>query len=436
MMPVFRRTPSKGESPWQDPELAARVARQIRNQLSFTRGYSPLYSALLNCCLEWLLAPEESIERLGAEHQEKLVQVGTEIIDYASDTSRSALEASLSFAAALHSFVLADEPRAAALRPYYATAGGDKNAADPGFESALLEVFAALSNELFARAKEWGVQTNESSRGLAWLLPASLLGVESAHLVELGASAGLNLYAEQRSFALVDSRGQTRMKLGAAEQLQFEIATTLEAELKWPSVSTNWSAPELYSRAGVDLAPVDLNQGGAELGLAACIWGDQPQRLERLREGIELHRLAQSGKLEPRAQLEGARLPEDLEGFLGRALPVHPLGPVIVYNTYVTEYFNDVDERSLTRKMRDYARRWSMQHKLPWMWIRFEPPRQGEALAPQRGWCRWEVELFEGTEHRVLQLGWAHPHFRAMRLGKGFLELLALGGAHSSAPLS
>lgn len=427
-MPAFRRSPAKGESPWKDPELAARVARQIRNQLSFTRGYSPLYSALLNCCLEWLLAPEESVARLGSEQRENLVKVGAQIIDYASDHSRSSLEASLSFAAALHSFVLAEEPRAVALRPYYATAGGDKDCVEPGFESALLEVFAALSEELFGRAKEWGVQTNESSRGLAWLLPAAALGVEAAHLVELGASAGLNLYAEQRSFVLLDAQGQARIKLGAAQQRQFEIATTLEPQVEWPDASS-WPAPKLCSRAGADLAPVDLNQEGAELGLAACIWGDQPQRLERLREGIKLHRLAQSGKLTPKVQLDGARLPEDLESFLGRALPGYPQAPVIAYNTYVTEYFNDVDERALTRRVRAYARKWSIQHKLPWMWIRFEPPRQGEAPAPQRGWCRWEVELFEGAEHCSLQLGWAHPHFRAMRLGRGFSELVARGGA-------
>lgn len=426
MMPLFRRSTPDTVSPWGEPELLASVTRRIRAQRTFTRGYSKLYSSLLDCALEWLSATEASVERLGEKRREEILKVGEASINYVQSSRRSALEDSLGFAAALHSFVLDEDPRCKELRPYYASVGGTKDSSEDGFESALLQSMFGLGPDLFERAKLWRVQTNETSRGVTWLLPASLLGVESAHLVELGASAGLNLYAEQRRYALKLSQEQGALELGAPGPVEFEIPTELAADLAWPS-ALEAPCPQVSSRQGADFSPLDLKEAQAQLHLKACVWPDQPARLARLQRGIDLHQQAQEGGFGPVARLHPAKLPEDLESFLRKAIPAQPRGPVIVYNTYVTEYFNDVDERGMTRRMRDFARRWSIQHKLPMMWVRFEPPRKGEAPAPRRGWCRWDLELFTGAGHQEMCLGWAHPHFQGLILGPGFHELIAAG---------
>lgn len=426
MMPVFRRSTPETASPWGEPELLARVTRQIRAQRTFTRGYSKLYSSLLDCVLEWLSATEASIERLGQECRAQILKVGELSVGYVQSGRRSALEDSLGFAAALHSFVLDKDPRAAQLQPFYASAGGDKDSSDPQFEPALLSCLFYLGEDLFERASLWRVQTNETSRGITWLLPASLLGVASAHLVELGASAGLNLYAEHRRYRLALESGQSLLELGGKGQVEFDIPTQLDAQLQWPE-QLPAQCPDVASRVGADFAPLDLEEAQAQLHLKACVWPDQPARLVRLQRGIDLHREAQEGLIGPVAKLHAAKLPEDLEAFLRKAIPAQPVGPVIVYNTYVTEYFNDVDERGLTRRMREFARRWSMQHKLPLMWVRFEPPRKGEAPAPRRGWCRWDVELFTGATHQCMSLGWAHPHFRGLILGPDISKLMGAG---------
>lgn len=424
-MPVFRRSTSQAPPPWGDPELVARVTRRIRAQRTFTRGYSKLYSSLLDCALEWLSDTEACIARLGEARREQVMVVGRASIDYVQSSQRSALEDSLGFAAALHSFVLDQDPRTAQLRPFYASVGGDKDSSDAEFESALLHSMFELGTDLFERASLWRVQTNETSRGISWLLPVNLLGVESAHLVELGASAGLNLYAERRRYRLCSASGEESFELGAEGPVEFEIPTELAAGLAWPAGSQRGEL-KIMSRFGADFSPLDLKEAQAQLHLKSCVWPDQPARLARLQRGIDVHEQAQEG-LGPVAKLHAAKLPEDLESFLRKAIPAHPVAPVIVYNTYVTEYFNDVDERGMTRRMRDFARRWSMQHKLPLMWVRFEPPRKGEQPAPRRGWCRWDVELFTGARHQEMCLGWAHPHFQGLILGADFNKLVDAG---------
>lgn len=426
-MSLFGRTSISSDLPWKDPQLARRVCRQIRTQRVFTRGYSPLYSSLLNCTLQWLAEPDKAVARVGEASRTQLLDFGHRLLDYAAQSKRGAMQDSLAFGAALHSFLLAKDPRVASLATYYASVGGSQSGEEASFETDLLTALGELGGELFERASQWGVQTNESSRGLSWLLPATVLGIDAAHLVELGASAGLNLYAEQRRYrlAIEGDQGTTTLDLGAAGEREFVIPCGVDAS-SLSVLSKLGSAPKILSRAGADLAPMDLLDPQAELYLKACVWGDQPTRLARLIEGIAVHRRVVRDSPGDQAQLHTARLPDDLEGFLARAIPRYPQGPVIVYNTYVTEYFNDVAERSLDRQLKGFARRFSVQTGLPLMWVRFEPPRAGEPSSVRRGWCRWQVDLFTGSQHRCVDLGWAHPHFTQAIIGPGLAQLLAI----------
>jgi hypothetical protein len=73
---------------------------------------------------------------------------------------------------------------------------------EPAFAGELLTALDRLGEDLLAQAHDWEIQTNETARGVLWLVPAALLQIEAAHLVELGASAGLNLLADHRGFTL------------------------------------------------------------------------------------------------------------------------------------------------------------------------------------------------------------------------------------------
>lgn len=392
-------------------ETQAWVAN-IARQAGFTRGYSPLYAAILDSLAAWLQS--EDADASTSRIRRRFAGF------VAAQAWENDLEPILKLAAALHSYVLAGDPRVARLRPYYRTVTPE--AAAPEGKPFIADLRAALDrlgDDLIARARGWVIQTNETARGVAWLLPAALLQVEAAHLVELGASAGLNLYADQRRFDL-HWPGRT-ISLGVADAPQFEIACTGAA----PPAPT-LRAPEVLSRVGADLRVVDLDAPGAETQLAACIWGDQPQRMQRLQEALELRRRFRGAP--QAARLVRVGLPDEAEDFLRAAVPTQPLAPVILYDTYVTAYFNDVDHRALVRAVEAFARPWTLRHRLPWLWVRFEPPRAGEAPAPEIGWCRWWVEVWTQGKRHTVELGWAHPHCVRLAPGPGLAELAALRG--------
>jgi len=391
-------------------------AASIARQASFSRGYSPLYAAILDCLAGWLRESEGRDPRVSLLRQRFWTFVSSRTWD-------NDLEPILKLAATLHSHVLRGDPRVAGLRPYYRTVTPDGPMPDePAFAGELLTALDRLGEDLLAYAHGWEIQTNETARGVLWLVPAALLQIEAAYLVELGASAGLNLLADHRGFSLRWAEGP-RIKLGLAEPAQFEIACEGPSEGLTAGVVT---PPEILGRVGADARLIDLDAPAAETQLAACIWGDQPQRMQRLQEALELRRRFRGTP--QAARLVRANLPDEVEEFLRAAVPAQPLAPVILFDTYVTAYFNDVDHRALIRAVEAFARSWTLRHKLPWLWVRFEPPRAGEPAAPQVGWCRWWVEVWTQDGRRSIELGWGHPHCVRLAFGPGISELAGLRG--------
>jgi hypothetical protein len=127
------------------------------------------------------------------------------------------------------------------------------------------------------------------------------------------------------------------------------------------------------------------------------------------------------------ARLEQAELPDDLGEFLVKAVPPRSVAPVVCVNTFVTAFLPDVAHRAVFRTMSEFAKGFTVRNKLPFMWVRFEPPRAGDADPPHPGFCRWQVEVWdERAQHRRVVLGWAHPHLVRMELGEGLVELRSL----------
>lgn len=126
------------------------------------------------------------------------------------------------------------------------------------------------------------VQTNEVQR-CALLLPAILhvvapYGNRPVHLIEIGASAGLNLLWDQYGYEYSDGR------IAGSPQSHL----TLKCEFRGSRVPSLGSLPVISHRVGLDLNPINVSVESESLWLEALTWPSQLHRLERLRTAIRV----------------------------------------------------------------------------------------------------------------------------------------------------
>lgn len=180
---------------------------------------------------------------------------------------------------------------------------------------------------------EQPVQTNEVQR--SWvLLPLFLHAVGSAdvHVVELGASAGLNLVWDRYRYRYEAGEwGPQDTPLALAGEERRSLPARLLAE-----------APRVLSRIGIDRAPVDATtEEGARL-LRSFVWADQDERLERLERAIRALR---------------ADPPELVRGDVADVLPgvlerLRPGGMTLVFQTAVFGFLTS-EARARVREQLD-----------------------------------------------------------------------------------
>jgi hypothetical protein len=113
--------------------------------------------------------------------------------------------------------------------------------------------------------RERAVQTNETTRAVAWLWPAHLLSLLGERgpmaLIDLGTSAGLNLVADDLPEPWVD---------------EHEVPITLAPR------------PPIALRLGLDVAPLDVRRTDDAMWLRACVWPSDRMRLARLDQAIRV----------------------------------------------------------------------------------------------------------------------------------------------------
>lgn len=378
-----------------------RLAVKFRDQEAFSRNYSPLYSRLFGVVAGWLEGLDS--DSLGEELAAWLVEAAG---------SRRSLEVTLLLAAGLHRDVLSGEAGVAALSRFYPSAGGDAPLDSADFEPALSQAILAQGDTLAGIIRSGRVQTNETGRGLCWLLPLLFTGWPTVRLVDLGASAGLNLVAEQRAYRLVDAvSGAALFDLGLGDPVQFQTRCHGPA----PNLAgvDGRTAPRIAGRDGCDLAPFRLDDEQDELTLMSFVWGDQLDRLARLKEGIAA--LKRANQSDTPVQLHQADLPDDLSHFLHMVLAKgDPEAPVVIYNTWMTSYLKDNGD-----SLGYHIDHWAAGQSRPVLWLQWEPARDGSE-PPYPDWCDWAAEIWHGPERRRWRLGWVHPHGAQAQLGKGF----------------
>lgn len=366
----------------------------FRQQERFAVGYSPLYAQLFALAAGWLAA--------GKTPGDWLV---------AAAAGRPAFDVTLLLPSALHREVLAGAPGAAPLTRFYPTVGG--RIPDVGRPDDVRQLALAVEDTVVARGPALAefigranVQTNETARGLSWLLPVTALGWPAVHLIELGASAGLNLVAERRGYRLAaaDDPATTLWAAGAAVPQFTTLFHGRQPALPMPPAS----GPTVLSRLGGDLCPFLLDTADDELTLSSFVWADQPQRLDRLCEGIAALRAVAA--TDAPVRLRQLRLPEELPGFLAQYAPQSPAAPLVVFNTTVTMYLPDAG-----RDLRRHLAAWAERQDMPVLWLQWEPAGDDGPQPPVFSWLAWSADLWQREHHRRLHLGWVHPHGAAAR---------------------
>jgi len=166
------------------------------------------------------------------------------------------------------------------------------------------------------------VQTNETSRAVAWLWPARLVAdvdpEATLHLFDVGASAGLNLIADA-------------------------LPTPWTLRDGSPLVVT--PLPPIGIRRGFDLRPLDAADEKGALWLRACVWPGQGRREERLLQAVEAWRSA-----DPRPELVAAAASE-----VPSFLPAAGEGEgVLAFQTVVRDYLDEDERATYEAGMREW----------------------------------------------------------------------------------
>jgi len=184
----------------------------------------------------------------------------------------------LRFCGALHHLVLSD--KAPELAEFYASVGGTRPAVEVW--PVALTAIADHAGHVRERLRR-GVQTNEVGRssvlypGLLWLTEQHGLPIR---LLEIGASAGLNLRADRYAYTI---GGET---YGDAD-------STVRFDEPWspaPPIDLRGCTErlEIVDRGGCDMAPLSAASEDDRLTLLSFIWPDDVERFGRARAALML----------------------------------------------------------------------------------------------------------------------------------------------------
>jgi hypothetical protein len=339
-----------------------RFLEELAKQRAYCAGRSPLYVAVL-AGLEadvrygapWLAALERA-------WQDRRFAVGWEAVHL--------------LLAGMHFWAL--KGAAEELAAVYPSCGG--SGGNPA--SAAREFLNRAPPAFWSHVGRALVQTNEIGRSVAWLIAAAAaFGRQDVpfHLVELGASAGLNLIGDH----LPHSCGFTS-----------DDGSSAAPPPGWDS-----RPHRILSRSGLDIHPRQLSDPDDRLWLRACVWADKLQQLQRLEQAIETYlRLAQSGG---GPVLERCTF-EEAPDWLQRQRPATPGEGLLVFNSIATVYLANTEYGALRRGMRDALSPWEGRA----LWVEFERAR-GTPAGPLNLSAHRVVDGALRT--RVLATGEARP---------------------------
>jgi hypothetical protein len=339
----------------------------LREQAAYGRMFcSPFTAQLIDCFVEDL-------------------EAGGPVADLIRDwpTNPRADALALRLAGALHAAVLmGKDPTLAAAYP----------AANPDWR---MEQVWPLARAFLARERDWAArfiqsapQTNETSRSIALLngfLAFAAMQGRSVDMLELGASAGLNLNWDR---------------------FRYETARWAWGPESSVVISSDWQAPvpqveaplRVRHRAACDLSPLDISDAQQRLQLRSYVWPDQADRLARFDGAVEL-------ALKSPDRVERA----DAGEWIARKLAERDdAAPLIVYHSVFLQYPPRETREAIVSAIETAGAR--ATSAAPLAWVRLEPE---ELLDGVKGSPRMVADMitWPGRERRVF--GYADGHVRA-----------------------
>ena len=287
------------------------MQRDLQRQIKLLGARVPAYTRLLRVVLERITGPardETFHERLRSAWQGR---------SFEAYYSRPLL-----LLASVRADVLTDGPG----HPLWAAIGeGDSDPAAVTPE-AVMDALSERRLGVWMSLRTRSVQTNEVSRAITWRLPAALAGADggarTVTLVDVGASAGLNLIADRLELSWVDQHGRP-----------VPAARFVDAPV----------------RLGIDRAPLDVADPREAAWLRACVWPGEDVRLTRLEAAIAAFRSAP----QPRPRLERANI-ASLRRILAEVGHPKDDGLMIVFQTLVSGYLSQEERHDHETTMRRF----------------------------------------------------------------------------------
>ncbi len=233
-------------------------------------------------------------------------------------------------------------------------------------------------------------QTNETARaaGLAaafmWLAERS---PEPFHMLELGASAGLNLNWDRFAYA--------HAPWGRESMIGPMIPTRVDG------AAPPWRDIAIASRAACDQNPLDPADANDRMRLRAYVWAGQTARLERLNAALELSR--ETGVKVEKADA-AAWVREKLAGELS-------VGTSVVYHSVFFQYPPLDVRQAIRRAIEEAGTRTRDGRELAW--VRFEP---ASVIGSEAGSTRYVLNVVTWADGRRDEkiLADVDPHGRTM----------------------
>jgi hypothetical protein len=278
--------------------------------------------------------------------------------------------------AALRDAALGEGPS----HPLWNAVAADAPRAESASTSAIAAAVAPDREALWRTLAERHVQTNETSRAVGWMWPAHLLAgaPRPIALLDIGASAGLNLVADQ-----------------LAPMWERADGTALPVA----------PLPPIASRTGYDLRPIDVRDPDEVRWLLACTWPEQQGRVHRLRAAVD-------AVLEMAARGEGPVLEQVTAAEIPARLPTCAPGTLaIAYQSVFRDYLS-ADERA---RYEEGMHRWLL--RCPpgaALWVELEPTVAAAAGGPAAA-ITAHVHA-AGAGLRSFELAHCEPHPRTLHV--------------------
>lgn len=301
--------------PQHDPADWERLAQQYRDYARFelaTHG-SPIYAAV---CAR--LADDAPIGGLALEAQ-------------------AGFRTPLILLAGVHRLLL-DGLRHPLAAWYPSLAGADARAIDDGLYPAFADLVVHHRAQVADLVATHTTQTNEARRTVLLVPPLGMIGAEAGGpiaLLEVGASAGLNLLPDRYGFTIGDAPSGDR---ASPVQISCAVRGTLRPPV--PRV-----LPPIGWRAGLDIHPLDVRRPETLAWLRALTW---PEHLDRM---ATLERAVALALADPPRVVQGD-LADDLPALAGEVPSEQAL---VVIDTWVLAYVTPARRLAFVRGLRDVA---------------------------------------------------------------------------------